>query len=263
MSANSATGSEAKSSQKWVIDSDVEKQLRSKALKRRLLDKSLSHGSIELYLRFSNLTAIGWGEFQPFNRCLSLIRVDLSGLPKLESIPECAFGKCEHLVEVVFCEHSNITNLGERAFQHCYALTSITLPDKLAVIEKGTFLKCTSLERIVCNKNLKTIGENAFQDYSTLKSVTLPDKLTIIEAMVFNECTSLERVVCNKHLKTIGECAFQFCPKLEDVQIASSSISFDQYPFGACDRLIEIAAAADFPSNTFVEFEGEPYNTGN
>ena len=60
MLAKSATGSSATSVQKWVIDSDVEYQLRSEALKIRLVDESLSHGSIELYLRCSNLTAIGW-----------------------------------------------------------------------------------------------------------------------------------------------------------------------------------------------------------
>jgi len=51
MSANIVTGSAAPSVQKWVIDSDVEYQLHSGALKWRLLDKALSDGSIEIYLR--------------------------------------------------------------------------------------------------------------------------------------------------------------------------------------------------------------------
>jgi len=201
------------------------------ALKERLRSESLSHGSIELYLRCANLTAIGWGKKQPFGLCRSLLRIDLSGLPKLESIPEYAFAGCLHLVSVEFGEHSNITNLGLAAFQDCFALTSITLPDKLEIIERGAFNTCTTLERVVCNKNLKTIGNAAFQECSALANVTLPIKLAIIERMVFNNCTSLERIVCNKNLKTIGDGAFQDCPKLEDVQIASSSISFGQKSF--------------------------------
>ena len=97
MGANSSTGSAAQSVQKWIIDSDVENQLRSYALKRRLLDKSLAHGSVELYLMCPNLTALGWGkqdEQQPFSACLSLVGIDLSGCPKLESIQEAAFGDC-------------------------------------------------------------------------------------------------------------------------------------------------------------------------
>jgi len=69
--------------------------------------------------------------------------------------------------------------------------------------------------------------------------------------MAFKACSSLERVVCNKNLKTIGWDAFQLCAKLEDVQLASSSISFFRDPFNGCDRLIELAAAAGFPSKTF------------
>jgi len=146
---------------------------------------------------------------------------------------------------VVFGEHSNITNLGQAAFQSCFVLTSITLPDKLEVIEKGAFSRCSALRRFVCNNSLKTIGRGAFQHCSVLTSITFPDKLKIIV------CTSLERVVCNKNLKTIGELAFLFCRKLADVQLASSSTSFGLDQIVACDRLIELAAATGFPSNTF------------
>ena len=131
-------------------------------VERRLLDESLSHGSVELYLRCPNLTTIGWSNPQPFNGCPPLLRVDLSGCPKLESIPKLAFAYCEHLVSVVFGEHSNITNLGESAFQDCHALTSINLPDKLKIIEINVFSLCTSLELVVCNKNLKTIDSYSF-----------------------------------------------------------------------------------------------------
>ena len=72
---------------------------------------------------------------------------------------------------MVFGEHSNTTNIGENAFQQCSALTSITLPDKLKVIEKMAFTHCFALKRIVCNKQLKTFGESAFQACSKLEDV--------------------------------------------------------------------------------------------
>jgi len=97
-------------SNKLIIDTDVENELRSHMLHGSLLSESLPHGSIELYGRCPNLTAIGWGDQQAFCMCQSLLRVDLSGLPKLESIPVKAFSGCYHLVSVVFGEHSNITN---------------------------------------------------------------------------------------------------------------------------------------------------------
>jgi len=97
-----------------------------------LLDESLSDGSVELYLRCPNLIALCYSDRTALGHCPSLLRIDLTGCPKLESIPRLAFFCCEHLVSVVFGEHSSITGLGVGAFQHCYALTSITLPDKLS-----------------------------------------------------------------------------------------------------------------------------------
>ena len=79
MSSNSATGSAAPTVQKWVIEKNVEYQLRSADLKNRLKDNSLTHGSIELNLRCPNLAAIGWNNNQAFSGCYSLLRVNLSG----------------------------------------------------------------------------------------------------------------------------------------------------------------------------------------
>jgi len=128
MSANSATGSAVTSVQKLIIEVDVKNLLRSGALKIRLKDRSLSVGSIELSLRCPNLITIGWGVIKPFDQCRSLLRVDLSCCPKLESIPELVFFNCSHLVEVVFRKHSSIANIGSGAFGGCSTLKSITSP---------------------------------------------------------------------------------------------------------------------------------------
>ena len=140
MSAKSATGSAASSVQNRVISSDVENQLRSEALRDRLRDKTLSHGTIEIYLRCSNLAAIGQGIDQPFSLSPSLPQINLTGVLKLESIPKLALADCRFLVSVVFGEHSNITSLGAGAFQQYWALTSITLPKKLKIIEELAYV---------------------------------------------------------------------------------------------------------------------------
>jgi len=160
MSAKSATGSSGPSVQKLIIEKDVEKQIRSWTLWRRLRDEGLPHGSIELYLKCPSLNLKEWSGNSPFGECHSLLRIDLSGCPKLESIPEIAFGTCRHLVSVVFGERSNITNLGAGAFQRCSALTSITLPEMLKIIERLTFGECSPLERF--DKNVTFIGKGAF-----------------------------------------------------------------------------------------------------
>ena len=240
--------------QKWVIEKDIEKQLRSYSLQDRLRVPILPHGPIELYLVCLNLTAIGWGEpsedTRPLSANNSLLRVDLSGCPKLKYIPSFTFNNSP-FIEEVFSPNDNLSTIGASAFQECFGLKSITLPTKIKRVEMSTFANCSALERVVFNKKLKTIAGRAFQNSSTPKSIVLYNKLQIIEWSAFMKCTSLERVVCGKNLKTIGRGAFYGCSKLEDFQLASSSISFGDWPFVGCDRLIELAAAAGFPSNTF------------
>jgi len=223
-------------------------------LHERLRNESLSDGSVELYLRCNKLDALRWIHVpNPFGNVHSLLRIDLSGLPKLGNIPEYAFTGCIYLESAVFGADSNITNIGGWAFQHT-ALTRITLPNNLKLIEAGAFHSCSGLERVVFNKNLIAIDEAAFQYCVALKSISLPKKLKTVGPIAFASCNSLKRVVCNKNLRTIGESAFQSCSKLEDVQLASSSINFIRSPFAGgdftgCDRLIEIADAAGFLSS--------------
>jgi len=219
MSANRSTGSAAPSVQKIVLENSVAGWLRSGALRRRLTQQRPTRGSIEVYLRCPNLTVIGWYEEKvyPFSKCKSLLRVDLSGCPKLESIPTAAFAECRYLVEVVFGEHSNITKLGVAAFQRCSALKSITLPEKLTVISKATFNLCISLERIVCNEKLRTIGECAFQNCPKLEDFQLAS------SSISFDCTPTGGI--------------------------------ESTPFGGCDRLIERAAATGFHS-TGVSWQG-------
>jgi len=70
-------------------------------------------------------------------------------------------------------------------------LKSITLPDKLKIIEDLAFVECISLERIVCNKNLKTIGRSAFQVCPKLEDVQLASSSISFDRNPFGDCDSL------------------------------------------------------------------------
>ena len=55
-----------------------------------------------------------------------------------------------------------VKGIGERAFEFCDSLTSITLPDSLTSIGESTFHRCTSLENITLPDSLTSIGDGAF-----------------------------------------------------------------------------------------------------
>ena len=86
------------------------------------------------------------------------------------------------------------TTIGERAFDNCTSLTSITIPDSVTTIGSYAFYECTSLTSVTFGENsqLTTIGEYAFSGCSSLTSITIPDSVTTIGSDAFGGCSSLE-----------------------------------------------------------------------
>ena len=74
-----------------------------------------------------------------------------------------------------------ITKIGERAFEDCDSLTSVTIPD-----------------------SVKTIGYYAFEYCDSLISVTIGDGVTWIRGRAFNNCDSLNAVYCKRRTPPIG-----------------------------------------------------------
>ena len=67
---------------------------------------------------------------------------------------------------------SGVTSIGDRAFQNCYGLTSITIPDSVTSIGYSAFLYCSSLTNITIGSGVKKIGSYAFNNCSKLTSAT-------------------------------------------------------------------------------------------
>ena len=109
-----------------------------------------------------------------------------------------AFSECINLERVTFRENSQIQSmLG--AFSSCTKLTSINLPDGLAVV-------------------------SGFAGCKALISITIPDSVTKIDNSCFSNCINLETVILseNSRLETIDNAAFYNCKKLEDFTLPVS-----------------------------------------
>ena len=84
------------------------------------------------------------------------------------------------------------SSIGERAFEDCTWLTSITIGGSVTSIEGYAFSGCTSLISITILDSVTSIGSSAFEDCSSLTSITIPDSVTRIGSSAFYGCTSLE-----------------------------------------------------------------------
>ena len=117
------------------------------------------------------------------------------------SIGNYAFYGCSKVKTVSFATYgtsSNLTYIGFYSFYNCSALTYITIPSGVTVIEEYAFAYCSSLERVNHESNsssLHTIASLAFAHCTSLVSFTITYNVTDIDGYAFSGCSSLERVV--------------------------------------------------------------------
>ena len=92
-------------------------------------------------------------------------------------------------------EEYRVVEIGNLAFNSCWGLTSITLPEGLQAISSYSFAKCTSLTEITIPSTVTEIRECAFEGCSDLETVNF-GKVTGTELMsnVFRDCKSLTAV---------------------------------------------------------------------
>lgn len=94
------------------------------------------------------------------------------------------------------------------AFEYCFSLKSVTIPNSVTSIGWGTFKDCTSLTAVTIPKSVTSIRNYAFMGCESLTSVTIPNSVTSIGGRAFEGCTSLTSVTIPKSVKWIGENAF-------------------------------------------------------
>ena len=84
-----------------------------------------------------------------------------------------------------------VTEIGEKAFNECTSLTSVTIPNGVTEIGRMAFMKCTSLTSVTIGDGVTSIGYSAFYDCTSLTSVTIPDSVTSIGSCAFSDCVNL------------------------------------------------------------------------
>ena len=108
-------------------------------------------------------------------------------------------------------------SIGERCFEDCSALKTVSLPMSLEYLGSEAFRNCTKLSNLSFAENsaLKAIPKACFVDCHALKTLTLPDHLESIDTNAFYGCKKLTSVVVPSTVTKIADDAFAACsPKL-------------------------------------------------
>ena len=110
---------------------------------------------------------------------------------------------------------SNIVgSIGSYAFQNCYYLNHINIPENITTIGNSAFNRC-ELVSIVLPRSLKNIEGNAFRS-TPLEEILLPPNLEYIGSYTFAD-SKLTEIHLPSSLKSIGSNAFAPVPTLEKV----------------------------------------------
>ena len=88
----------------------------------------------------------------------------------------------------------SVTSIGTCAFNGCYRLTSITIPNSVTSIGFYAFAACTGLTSITIPNSVTFIGGWAFEGCTGLTSITIPNSVTSIGREAFKGCTRLTSI---------------------------------------------------------------------
>lgn len=131
---------------------------------------------------------------------------------------------------------SSVAFIGERAFQRCTGLTSVTIPSSVTSIGHEAFEGCTGLTSGFFSSGVTSIGAGAFRTCTRLAEVNLPDTIQAIGNDAFAGCPAIKVVTVDgwrsfppfsRHFKTIFV-------NVDDVEVVDAPNSFVRQLGGVC-----------------------------
>ena len=105
----------------------------------------------------------------------------------------------------------SVTSIGNDAFEYCYGLTSISIPEGVTSIGNDAFYGCSGLTSISIPEGVTSIGIHAFSRCSGLTSINIPEGVTNIENSTFYGCSSLTSINIPEGVTSIEKDAFGYC----------------------------------------------------
>ena len=140
------------------------------------------------------------------------------------------------------------TSLADEAFNGCYNLETLVLPESLTEIGYMMAAGSVYLQSVVIPAGVTEIGDRAFENCRSMSAVTFAgDALTSIGNWAFFQCLELQELVIPEGVTDIGKAAFYGCTYLKDVTLPESVRSIGDNGFALCSKMTKMQVNAVVP----------------
>lgn len=191
----------------------------------------ISYYNVDFPLK--TLTINGVRSVKGFNSQSGMTSLSISNV---EEISASTFSRCSALTNVAISTTGS-TTIGNNAFEYCYGMTNLSLPEGITSIGSGAFYYCSGLTSVNIPNAVTSINQDTFNHCYNLSSVTLPNNLTSIGDKAFYYCSGLTSVSIPNTVTSIGDSAFNDCRRLSSVILSSSITSLNDNIFYNCTSL--------------------------
>ena len=232
---------------------------------------SLMYGipSCEARIYSQGVTYQGRGKaISPAPTGLLEIPAIMDGFPVSE-IGERAFYNCDAMTGVVIPQ--GVRKIANAAFEGCCGLQTVTIPSGITNIGESVFLSCTNLTAIYVDANNRyyssTDGVLYNKDKSELICVPagkggrfeVPSSVKRISKYAFYECKNLTYILLPRGLVAIGDYAFYGCENITTITLPRGLVTIGDYAFKKCKGISSVSlpdSVANIPKGLFEICEG-------
>ena len=147
----------------------------------------------------------------------------------------------------------SVRSIGDRAFYHCTALTSVT-GDGVTTVGKLAFNETPYFENSTAE--FFTLGQCLLWYNGTSGTVTLPSGIVSVAPYAFLRCDYLTSFKANAGLVSIGEGAFYECGALAAVSLPDTTSYIGAYAFDGTAWLSKAGEYAVLGDGILVQYKG-------
>lgn len=240
-----------------------------------------SAGMSRLSTFYFPLSTVSIGE-NALYQSVVLRTTNLGELPSLKAIKSAAISRCTRLREIEL--PASVVEIGTAAFAHNPQLNSFIIPEgsQLSILGNNAFNGCNALTTLdFSTTRLTEIGEQAFNACSQLNDVKLPSsveyigdeafmytainnidwshlqKLQSIEGSLFYGTGSLRSVVLPMGIEEIKASAFALCNGLSTLSLSYNLTAIGDWAFANCTSLRSITCPSPVvPQLGYQAFQG-------